>query len=619
MNGAGGVGGAVAGKLPVASLRRVQWRLADEQCELQEEMEYIQRFHHHEPSSSWCTSFVAKHIRASLQTSLFKPVVRKCVMRGNIITTGSIREVNVQSGLPPTRSIEPRTVVVESFLVEIPERNTKDDISYFIKNVLRCNLRTLTDVSEEQLARMNSGAGGAGQAAAGRLPAVSLRRAHWRLGDERCELQEEEMEYVRRFHHHEPGNNQCNSFIAKYRLADERCELREEEMEYIWRFHRHEPGSSQCTSFFTKHIRAFLQAVWSLVRRFDQPQLFKPFMRKCVMRGNTIATRSIREVNVQRGLPATRSIERLELIDDNEHILQNYSSILTVHYVIIDGQTRTLVVESFLVDILEGNTKDDICYFIENVLRCNLRTLADVSEEQLARAKCPCACAIWQIVQELSVPHLAYQVLTGMNNGAGGVEQAVAGRLPAVSLRRAQWRLADERCELQEEEMEYVRRFHHHEPGSNQCNSFVAKHVRAPLHTVWSLVRRFDQPQLFKPFIRKCVMRGNIDTGSVREVIVQSGLPATRSMERLEFLDDNEHILRVKFIDGDHMLKNYTSTLTVHSEVIDGQPGTLVIESFVVDIPEGNTKDDICYFVENLLRCNLRTLADVTEKSLAGP
>ncbi|XP_015641994.1 abscisic acid receptor PYL3-like [Oryza sativa Japonica Group] len=206
-----------------------------------------------------------------------------------------------------------------------------------------------------------------------------------------------------------------------------------------------------------------------------------------------------------------------------------------------------------------------------------------------------------------------------MNSGAGGAGGAAVGRMPAGSLQWAQWRLADERCELREEEMEYMRRFHRHEIGSNQCNSFIAKHVRAPLQNVWSLVRRFDQPQIYKPFVRKCVMRGNVETGSVREIIVQSGLPATRSIERLEFLDDNEYILRVKFIGGDHMLKNYSSTLTMHSEVIDGQPGTVVIESFVVDIPEENTKEDICYFVKNLLRCNLRTLADVSEESLASP
>uniref|UniRef100_A0A0E0AAC9 Uncharacterized protein n=1 Tax=Oryza glumipatula TaxID=40148 RepID=A0A0E0AAC9_9ORYZ len=68
-----------------------------------------------------------------------------------------------------------------------------------------------------------------------------------------------------------------------------------------------------------------------------------------------------------------------------------------------------------------------------------------------------------------------------MNSGAGGAGGAAVGRMPAGSLQWAQWRLADERCELREEEMEYMRRFHRHEIGSNQCNSFIAKHVRAPL------------------------------------------------------------------------------------------------------------------------------------------
>jgi abscisic acid receptor (PYR/PYL family) len=50
-------------------------------------------------------------------------------------------------------------------------------------------------------------------------------------------------------------------------------------------------------------------------------------------------------------------------------------------------------------------------------------------------------------------------------------------------------------------------------------------------------------------------MKGNIEIGSVREVNVKSGLPATRSTERLELLDDNEHILSVKFVGGDHRLQ----------------------------------------------------------------
>nr|POE84194.1 abscisic acid receptor pyl8 [Quercus suber] len=59
---------------------------------------------------------------------------------------------------------------------------------------------------------------------------------------------------------------------------------------------------------------------------------------------------------------------------------------------------------------------------------------------------------------------------------------------------------------------------------------------------------------------------------------------------------------------------NYSSIISLHPEIIDGRPGTLVIESFVVDVPEGNTKDETCYFVEALIKCNLKSLADVSER-----
>lgn len=61
-------------------------------------------------------------------------------------------------------------------------------------------------------------------------------------------------------------------------------------------------------------------------------------------------------------------------------------------------------------------------------------------------------------------------------------------------------------------------------------------------------------------------------------------------------------------------LQNYSSVISVHPEVIDGRPGTVVIESFVVDVPEGNTIDETCYFVEALIKCNLKSLADVSER-----
>jgi len=60
--------------------------------------------------------------------------------------------------------------------------------------------------------------------------------------------------------------------------------------------------------------------------------------------------------------------------------------------------------------------------------------------------------------------------------------------------------------------------------------------------------------------------------------------------------------------------QNYSSTISLHSETIDGKTGTLAIESFVVDVPEGNTKEETCFFVEALIQCNLNSLADVTER-----
>lgn len=163
-------------------------------------------------------------------------------------------------------------------------------------------------------------------------------------------------------------------------------------------------------------------------------------------------------------------------------------------------------------------------------------------------------------------------------------------------------------------ENDFIRRHHRHEPGGHQCSSVLSRHIKAPVHLVWSLVRRFDQPQRYKPFISRCVAQGSLEIGSLREVDVKSGLPATTSTERLEYLDDNEHILSMRIIGGDHRLRNYSSIVSLHPEIIDGRPGTLVIESFVVDVPEGNTKDETCYFVEALIKCNLKSLADVSER-----
>ena len=72
---------------------------------------------------------------------------------------------------------------------------------------------------------------------------------------------------------------------------------------------------------------------------------------------------------------------------------------------------------------------------------------------------------------------------------------------------------------------------------------------------VWSIVRTFDQPQKYKPFVHSCSVRGGVIVGSIRNVNVKSGLPATASIERLEILDENEHVFSTKILGGDHRLQ----------------------------------------------------------------
>lgn len=107
---------------------------------------------------------------------------------------------------------------------------------------------------------------------------------------------------------------------------------------------------------------------------------------------------------------------------------------------------------------------------------------------------------------------------------------------------------------------------------------------------------------------------GDGSVGSIREVSVVSGLPASNSTERLDMLDDDKHVLSFSVLGGEHRLKNYTSTTSLHEFCKEGIVWTIVIESYVVDIPEGNTHDDTSMFVDTVIKCNLQSLAHLSER-----
>ncbi|XP_030457146.1 abscisic acid receptor PYR1-like [Syzygium oleosum] len=169
----------------------------------------------------------------------------------------------------------------------------------------------------------------------------------------------------------------------------------------------------------------------------------------------------------------------------------------------------------------------------------------------------------------------------------------------------------------------FVHEFHTYRLRPGQCSSLLAQRVRAPRVAVWSIVRRFDKPQVYKHFIKSCaVAEGSaLAVGSTRDVSVISGLPAATSTERLDVLDDERCVAGFSIIGGDHRLRNYRSVTTVHEMggrgEGEGEIWTAVMESYVVDVPEGNTEEDTRLFADTVVRLNLQKLASIAE-GMAG-
>ncbi|KAL3531652.1 hypothetical protein ACH5RR_005173 [Cinchona calisaya] len=154
--------------------------------------------------------------------------------------------------------------------------------------------------------------------------------------------------------------------------------------------HTHPVGPSQCCSAVIQEISAPLSTVWSVVRRFDNPQAYKHFVKSChvILGDGNVGT--LREVHVVSGLPAENSTERLEILDEEHHVisfsvvggdhrLSNYRSVTTLHHA-PDGY-GTVVVESYVVDVPVGNTREETCVFVDTIVKCNLQSLAKIAED----------------------------------------------------------------------------------------------------------------------------------------------------------------------------------------------------------------------------------------------
>ncbi|KAB2061347.1 hypothetical protein ES319_A10G080000v1 [Gossypium barbadense] len=154
--------------------------------------------------------------------------------------------------------------------------------------------------------------------------------------------------------------------------------------------------------------------------------------------------------------------------------------------------------------------------------------------------------------------------------------------------------------------------YHTFPSSSNTCTSLLTQRINVPLSFIWPFVRDFENPNKYKHFIKSCTMKGDGRVGSVRDVTVISGLPASTSTEVLEVLNDDEHVLSFRVVGGDHRLNNYRAVTSVHEfKEGGGEVYSIVLESYSVEIPQGNTEEDTKMFVDTVVKLNLQKLAEV--------
>lgn len=152
----------------------------------------------------------------------------------------------------------------------------------------------------------------------------------------------------------------------------------------------------------------------------------------------------------------------------------------------------------------------------------------------------------------------------------------------------------------------------------HRCGSTLVQTIDAPLPLVWSILRRFDCPQAYKRFVKTCdLSSGDGGEGSVRDVTMVSGLPAGYSIERLDELDDESHVLAISIIGGDHRLVNYRSKTTAFV-MAEEEEKTVVVESYVVDVPKGNSVEETTFFADTIVGFNLKSLAKLSENMVSN-
>ncbi|CAI9767156.1 unnamed protein product [Fraxinus pennsylvanica] len=158
--------------------------------------------------------------------------------------------------------------------------------------------------------------------------------------------------------------------------------------------------------------------------------------------------------------------------------------------------------------------------------------------------------------------------------------------------------------------------------SSNTCTSLTVQRIDAPATAVWPLyvlLKPLKTTNTSSKAVDWWAVAGDGGVWSFSHVTVVFGLPASTSIERLEMVDDERFVPSFRVVGGEHRLKDYNSITSVNELLNEEERAyTVVLESYVVEIAEGNTREDTRLLVDTIVKLNLQKLRDVAVAFVRG-
>lgn len=94
------------------------------------------------------------------------------------------------------------------------------------------------------------------------------------------------------------------------------------------------------------------------------------------------------------------------------------------------------------------------------------------------------------------------------------------------------------------------------------------------------------------------------------------GVLGNFSMERFDELDDEFYVMVVSIIGGNYRFVNFILKIMVVVLFDDEVDKMVVVESYIVDVLEGNSEEDIILFVDIIIRYNFVLFVKFMKKKM---